>query len=123
MSGLGAGSSTGAAVITAGMLLFRSVYSTGSPDDIGAGFTLITAVLVAGTGAAAVVGFYLTRSLQEPWRRAVIGGLSVFGTALLAAVAAPVDTLAGRIGLTVYLIVLATVAAIAWRAAVRAASR
>lgn len=85
------------------------------------GFTIMSTALLAGLGSAAFVGIRLTRALGETWRRGAVGAISLFGSALLAGIAAPADMLGGRIGLVAYLVVLVVVAAVATRAARRAA--
>jgi hypothetical protein len=105
------------------MIFFRTMFRDRAESDIGTGFTVITVALLVGVGTAVIVGFTLTRSLDVIWRRGVIGGLGVFGAALLAGLAAPADRIAGRLGMSVYLVVLIVVAILFCRAAIRAAAR
>ncbi len=121
LAGLGAGSASGAAVVTAGMLLLRTIQVSGGPEQaVDLGFTVIWASLALGITAAVATGWMLTGALDDTWRRAVVGALSVFGTALLAGIGMPVDLLAGRVGLTAYLFAMLVAALYARSAALRA---
>ncbi len=123
LASLGAGSSAGASVITAGTIVLRSVQRAEAEPNLDTGFVIMSVVLVVGIATAVTTGITLTRALDETWRRGVVGALSVFGTALLAGLAAPADMLAGRSGLGVYLIALILLAIAMWRSALRSASR
>ena len=104
VASLGTGATTGASVITAGTIALRSLPMPG--QSTGAGAVVIWITLLAGVAAAAASGWLLTKALGDLWRRGVIGALSVFGSALLAALAMPADMLGGRAGLAIYLTVL-----------------
>ncbi|UCG84940.1 MAG: hypothetical protein JSW71_13435 [Gemmatimonadota bacterium] len=124
LASLGAGSATGAAVITAGMILFRLLPETGNPTEAAdLGFLVITVSLLSGTAAAVAIGWLLTKGLRDMWRRAVVGALSAFGTALLAALTMPIDMVGGVPALTTYLVALIAGVGYARHAALRAASR
>ena len=121
LASLGSGSATGAAVITAGMIAFRSLPAgadTEQATDLG--FLIITGSLLLGIAAAVATGWLLTKALGDMWRRAVVGALSVFGTMLLAALTMPVDMAGGSLSLAVYLAALIAAAGYTRRAAVRA---
>jgi len=122
LASLGAGSATGAALVTAGMVVLRAFPSSGEADGFPVErFYLISSALLVGIVAAVFSGWHLTRSLEEPWRRGVVGALSVFGTALLSTVAMPVDFFLGIAGLTVYLAALIAAIFYSRRTAHRAA--
>ena len=107
LASLGAGSATGAALVTAGMVVLRSFLSPGEPEEFPAErFYLISIALLLGVVAAVSSGWHLTQSLEDPWRRGVVGALSVFGATLLSIVAMPIDSFLGISGLTVYLAAL-----------------
>lgn len=123
MASLAAGSSAGGAVITAGMMLLRSIQARQPNPDVQAGFTIMSGALILGMLTAVATGYVLTRTLAETWRRAVVGGLGIFGASILAGLAAPVDMVGGRLGLGIYLLGLVGLTAIARRAAHAAAAR
>lgn len=106
LASIGAGSTSGAAVITAGMIILRTMQASRGVDrTVNTGFAVIWVTLILGIALAVLTGWALTRALDDMWRRGVVGALSVFGTALLAGIGMPVDLLTGRIGLTVYLLI------------------
>ncbi len=123
LASLATGSCAGAAVITAGTILLRSTQLRQPGPDVGTGFNIMSVSLILGILTAVISGFVLTRRLAETWRRAVVGGLGVFGASILAGLAAPADMLGGRLGLAAYLVCLIGLAVVAWHAASRAASR
>lgn len=122
LGGLAAGAATGAAVITAGLLILRTIQHGRVTETQDAGFTLLAAALAA-IIAAAVTGWSLSGGIEETWRRGVVATLSVFGTVMLSLVAVPADLLAGRGGLAGYLVLLVGAAAWALGHARRAAAR
>lgn len=123
LASLGAGSTTGATVITAGMIVLRTLQaSRGVAGSLNAGFVVVWGALLAGIAAAVVTAWALTRMLDDTWRRGVVGALSVFGAILLAGIGMPVDLLAGRTGLAVYLLTLVAAAVFTLSAARRSAS-
>jgi hypothetical protein len=88
------------------MIMLRTMQTSRGVDrTVNAGFAMIWVTLILGIAIAVLTGWALTRPLDDMWRRGVVGALSVFGTALLAGIAMPVDLLTGRIGLTVYLLI------------------
>ena len=102
---IGAGASTGAALMTGGVATLRYLQAAGEPDPALA-FGIITASALCGIVAAAASGWLHTRRIDDRWRRGVTGAVSVFGAVLLAIVATPVDTLAGPTGLVIYVAAL-----------------
>jgi hypothetical protein len=107
LASLGAGITAGAAVITTGMIVLRTVQvGAAAAEPSETHFTVLTITTFTGIVVAVAVGWVLSRALDDLWRRGVIGALSVFGMALVAGVAAPADMLAGRAGLAGYLAIL-----------------
>jgi hypothetical protein len=105
------------------MILLRSIQLRQPDPDVQPGFTVMSAALILGILTAAASGFVLTQRLAETWRRAVVGGLGMFGASILAGLAAPADMLAGRLGLVAYLVGLVGLTTVAWHAALKSASR
>lgn len=107
--------------MTAGVALLRTAQARAG-DGLAAdtGFLVVSAGVVLGLVAAVTAGWMLTRPIPDHWRRGVVAALSVFGACLLALIAAPADMAAGRTGLTVYLVLLLTIALLAATAARRA---
>lgn len=115
------GAALGAAIMTSGVALLRSAQATAGADlAVDTGFLMLSAGVVLGIVAAAAVGWLLARPIDDFWRRGVTAALAVFGACLLAMVAAPIDMVAGRTGLAVYLGALAATALVARSAARRA---
>ncbi len=115
MGGIGAGAGLGAAVITAALVVLRRTLSTAPP-------WVLPLVLFLGIASAGTAGWRLARSITDAWRHGVTAALGVFAALMLAAVAAPIDALAGRVGLLAYLIFLGLLAAYGARTAKRAAA-
>jgi hypothetical protein len=97
---IGTGATAGAAVVTFGLLVFRDRLNESLPLVVFAG--ILTAALTAWLLADTLAG--------EAWRRGVTAALAVFAGLLLAFLSAPADRLAGRIGLTIYAVLLAAAA-------------
>ncbi len=123
LAGIGAGATSGAACMTAGVFLLRLV-QRGDPESLSRDTSglFLSATVTIGLLVAIFVGWSLTRSIADGWRRGVAAGMAVFGTVLLTVVAAPMDAAAGVIGLGAYLVVLAIAAARFIGAARRAGS-
>lgn len=119
LAALAAGAATGAAVITAGLLLLRSAF--GAPPVDAAAHVVIPASLFLGIVAAAAAGWLLARAIPDFFYRGLTTALSVFGALLLAALAAPADMLGRRLGLALYLVLLVTLGTLAGRRARNAA--
>ena len=67
LASLGAGSSTGAAVVTAGMLVFTTRLAARNPYDFrDEGFLFISLALLLGIVAAVATGWTLTKRLDDP---------------------------------------------------------
>jgi hypothetical protein len=105
------------------MIGLRTLQSSrGAEQSVDIGFAVIWGSLILGITAAVITGWTLTRTLDDTWRRGVVGALSVFGTALLSALGMPADMLGGRAGLIVYLFAMLTAAIYTHSVARRAAS-
>ncbi len=117
LASIGAGAFTGAAAITAGLIVVRSAFTATGPT--GPGGTVLSTALFLGIVAAAAIGWLLTRSIDDVFRRGVTAVIAAFGGLLLAGLAVPAD-LVGRVaGLVAYFGLL--VAADLW--AIRRARR
>ncbi|HKI94038.1 MAG TPA: hypothetical protein VJ992_01985 [Gemmatimonadales bacterium] len=114
MGSIGAGAGLGAAVITAALIVLRRSLAT-APTWV------LPLVLFLGIASAGVVGWRLARAITDAWRHGVTAALGVFAALMLAAVAAPIDALAGRIGLLAYLVFLGLLATFGARTATHAA--
>lgn len=124
VASIGAGATTGAVVVTVGVLLLRTLQSSSEPEAVRETGDLVLGITVfAGFVAAAASGWLRTRAIDDLWRRGVTATLSVFGTTLLGLLAAPADTIGGRPGLAAYLLLLLVAAFLTHGAARRAASR
>lgn len=111
-------------MVTTGMLVFSSRLATRDPEQFqDEGFLIISLALLLGIVAAVATGWLLTRPLDDPWRRGVTAALSVFGTALLSVVTMPIHSVAGSVGLVVYLALLLVAATVTHRAAHRVAGQ
>lgn len=106
LGGLAAGAATGAALMTAGLLILRTFQRGRVAETQDAGFTLLAVAVLVAIAAAAATGWWLSRGIEEAWRRGVVAALSVFGTVMLSLVAVPADLLGGRAGLAGYLLLL-----------------
>ncbi len=123
LASLGAGTTAGAAVLTGGILVLRTVQRAGmAAEGSDTGFTVLTISTLTGIVTAVAVGWARSRALDDTWRRGVIGMLSVFGMALLAGITVPAELVGGRVGLAIYLAVLVMAFAAVNRQA-RAAAR
>ncbi len=115
LAGIGAGSTTGASVMTAGVFALRFMQATGSTStDVGG--SVLTATLFGGIVAAVVSGWIATAPIADGWRRGVTAGISVLGAALLAIGATVADQLTGMIGVGAYGVVLVVAAVVTHRA-------
>ncbi len=124
VASIGAGATSGAAVMTAGVFVLR-IAQAGDPAAVAAsaGATVIGVSLFLGIVAAVASAWWRTRVIDDRWRRGVAAAVSVFGAALLALIATPADLVAGRLGLGLYLTVLLAAAVLTHLAAMRAAAR
>ncbi|HEX9692863.1 MAG TPA: hypothetical protein VGA22_12280 [Gemmatimonadales bacterium] len=106
LAAIGAGATTGAVVLTAGVLMLRVLQQ--HPDGLAeaTGGALLTGSMVGGVFGAIVSGWGRTRAIDDYWRRGVTAAVSVLGAALLGVAATAVDQFAGWIGLAVYLVML-----------------
>jgi hypothetical protein len=122
LGSIAAGSAASAAVITAGLIILRTV-QRGGPDGGGPEIqlALLGTMLFTGLAVGIAAAWTLSRPIADLWRRGVTSALSVFGATVLAAVAAPADLLAGRVGLAAYLILLVFAALYTSRATRKAA--
>jgi len=118
LAGIGAGSTTGASVMTAGVFALRFMQASGNTSaDVGG--SVLTATLFGGIVAAVVSAWVTTAPIADSWRRGVTSGASVLGAALLAIGATVADQLTGMFGVGAYGILLLVAAVIAHRAAYR----
>ncbi len=121
LASIGAGATTGAVVLTGGVLVLRSLQAgAGATVAASLGFAVLIAAVLLGMATAVTAGWVRSRPIDDVYRRGVVAALSVFGAALLALVAAPLDMAAGRPGLAGYLGALVLAAIVAHRAARRA---
>jgi hypothetical protein len=107
--------------MTAGVLILR-LLQQGDPDSLArdTGGLLLSTTVSVGLLVAIIAAWYLTHPIDDLWRRGVAAGMAVFGTVLLTIVAAPLDAVAGMVGLAAYLLVLAVAAVRFVRAARKA---
>jgi hypothetical protein len=106
LASLGAGAAVGAAVVTAALIILRTVQRQASGDgDSALQATIIGAGLFAGIVTAVATAWSLSPTL-DPWRRSVTSALAVFAGTILAVGAAPADLAGGRVGLAVYAVLL-----------------
>lgn len=111
LASLGAGAAVGAAVVTAALIILRTVQRQASGGgDSALHATIIGAGLFAGIVTAVGAAWILSPTL-DPWRRSVTSALAVFAGTILATGAAPADWAGGRIGLAVYAMLLLSGAA------------
>lgn len=120
LAAIGAGATTGAVVVTAGVLLLR-VLQAGRPEDLSqdVGFVVLFASMFLGIAGAATTGWLRAR-IADRWRRGVVGGISVFGAVLLALIATPLDVFVGVPGIAGYVVLLSGAAVYLHGAARRA---
>ncbi len=123
LGSIAAGSAASAAVITAGLIILRTVQRGGADGgDPEIQLALLGTMLFAGLTTGIATAWMLSGPIADLWRRGVTSALSVFGATVLAAVAAPADLLAGRAGLAAYLILLLIAALLASRVTRKAAT-
>lgn len=106
LAGLSTGAAAGAAIITTGLLVLRTVQRGRIAETQDTGFVVLAVSVFAGLFAAAGAGWLLSSGIEEAWRRGVTATLAVFGMLMLSLAAVPADLLAGRLGLAGYLILL-----------------
>ncbi len=106
LGSIGAGASTGAAVITTGVIVYRTLQGTSGTLTVDQQFFIITAGLGAGMIAAMATAFTLCRIITDLWRRGVIVASTVFAATILASLAAPIDIVSGATGLIAYAAIL-----------------
>ncbi len=109
LGALAAGAAVGAALIAAGIGVFRPSIGTALP-----------LVVFFGIALAATTGWVVAGPLDDTWRRAITTTLAVFGALMLAGLAAPIDVVGGRLGLLAYSAVLAVAGVVAVRTTKRA---
>jgi hypothetical protein len=106
LGGLATGAAAGAAVITGGLLILRTLQRPGITETEETGSLVLSAAVFSGLVVAAGCGWLLSRGIEELWRRGVTATLAVFGSVMLALVAVPADSLGGRGGLAAYAVLL-----------------
>ena len=115
---IGAGSTTGASVMTAGVFALRFMQASGTASaEVGG--SILSATLFGGIVTAILSALIATSPIADGWRRGVTAGISVLGAALLAIGATVADQLTGVIGVGAYGVVLVVAAAVTHRAARR----
>ncbi len=119
LAAIGAGSTTGATVMTGGVFAIRLLQATDGISAEGGG-TVITATLFGGIIAAVATGWIRSRPIDDVWRRGVTGAVAVLGAALLAIAATAIDQFSGLVGLGVYGFGLLAATIVLHRLAVRA---
>ena len=112
LGSIGAGATTGAAVITTGLIVYRALQGVGGTLTVDQQFFIVTAGLGGGMVAAMATAFTLSRAITDLWRRGVIVASTVFAATILAALAAPIDAVTGATGLIVYAAILLFVATV-----------
>ena len=106
LGGLATGAAAGAAIITIGLLVLRTVQQGGVVETQDPGSLILSAAVFLGMVVAATSGWLLSRGIEETWRRGVTATLAVFGSLMLALLGVPADWVGGRGGLVAYLTVL-----------------
>lgn len=106
LAGLATGAAAGAAIITTGLLVLRTVQRGRIAETQDTGFVVLAVSVFAGMLSAAGAGWLLSSGIEEAWRRGVTATLAVFGMLMLSLAAVPADLLAGRLGLAGYLMLL-----------------
>ncbi len=119
---IGAGATSGAVLMTAGVFVLRLLQS-GDPASVtpDVGGAILSTAVSTGLLTAVAVAWLRSRRIDDTWRRGVTAAVSVFGTVILSVLAAPIDTVAGVAGLGTYLVALLIGAVASHRAAGRAA--
>jgi len=112
LGALTAGATGGSGAVGLGLLLFRNRLAS-----------VLPAFLFAGVVVAATIAWTLARPITDWWRRGVTAALAVFGAMMLAALTAPADMLAERVGLAALTIVLLLASGLATRYALRSRTR
>lgn len=96
------GAAFGGSTTVAGVAFLRLLQGRDAPVSQDTGFWLITAGLLVGVSCAFAIAWALARRVPSPWRRGAVAVIAIFGSCLLALLAAPVDALGGRAGLALY---------------------
>lgn len=112
LGGLTAGSATGAAAVTVGLVVLRDRLTD-----------ILPLLLFAGIVVAVTVAWGLSAPIADWWRRGITAALAIFGSMMLTALTAPVDMLGGRVTLAGFALVLLLVAGLAVRYTRRSANR
>lgn len=107
-----AGATGGATVVALGLLLFRNQLTH-----------LLSILVFAGIVVASALAWYLARPVADWWRRGVTAVMAVFGAMLLTALTAPLDMVAGQLGLAGFTIITLALSTAAARYSLRSRSR
>jgi hypothetical protein len=115
LGSIGAGASSGAAVITVGMIVLRmtSLAQTEAPET----FTILMIATMAGIVVAIATAWHLTSSIADTWRRGVACAVATMLGLIVSAATAPADMLGGVIALIALLLVFVVVATFSFRGA------
>jgi hypothetical protein len=108
MAALATGATSGAAMITAGLLVLRTVQHGRVAATQDTGFTILAVTVFAGLAVAVLSAWRLSRGIIELWRRSVTAALATCGALLLSLGAVPADLFGGRAALGGYLVLLLT---------------
>lgn len=102
---MGLGATLCAAVVSAGLIVLRTVQS-GSPSGSDLQFMMLAGATLLGVATAIASATTAIGDALDLWRRSVTGALAAFGGLLLAGVLSTIaDMLAGRIGLAILLLI------------------
>lgn len=112
LGAFGAGATAGAAAVALGLFLFRNQLTH-----------LLSVLVFAGIVVASAVAWYLARPIADWWRRGVTAVMAVFGAMLLTALTAPVDMMAGQLGLGGFAVIVLVLSTAAARYSLRSRSR
>lgn len=124
LTAIGAGATAGALAITVGVAVLRALQGatvrTGSDS---ASFLVLTTSVMAGLVVAAATTLFVTRRIDDLWRRSVAAAIAVFCAFLLSGVSAPIDLTVGRPGLVGFAVVLLVTCVLLTRRALAIARR
>jgi hypothetical protein len=121
--GVVAGAATGAATLTIGVFLIRSLQGSDAALAPERGAAVLGASILLALAAAAASAWLHTRYIADMWRRGVAAALGAIGAVLAGIPAMVADIVAGRTGVGAYAVMLVAAAIWAHREAARTAGR